>query len=333
MKILISDYRDVLDRDLEYEIQLLKQHLNPEDIAIYPYESKELFMNEIVDTDVLLTAFLPIDKEIFEKANHLKCISINAIGYGNVEISEATKHGVGVCHVGEYCTTEVADHTMAFILALDRQLKHYGKEIEESYRWNYQSAEGMKRLDTKVLAIFGFGRIGQAVSKRAKAFGIKVIAVDPYISKEVDEEYGVTLVDKDYAIRHADIISNHMNDTEENKNYFSQEEFNKMKSSAVFINVGRGETVDEEALIYALDHRKIKGAALDVLKDEDVNLKEHPLVGRENVILTPHAAFYSDTSMEELQRVSCWNIIHYMKGDTEKVFRLINKEVVNKSNK
>ncbi|BCN31369.1 C-terminal binding protein [Anaeromicropila herbilytica] len=314
MNILISDYEDVLDRDLEYEKQLLLEHLPEAHIEVYSYINEEEFLEKIKDVDVLSTAFLPLNKKVLQSAKRLKCISVNATGYGNIDIQEARNLKIEVRTVKEYCTTEVAEHTMALLLSLVRNIKHYSNEIDRENIWKYQSVVNMKRLAGQTLAIFGFGRIGQAVTKKARAFDLKIIAVDPFTSKEIADELGVTLVDKEYALEHADIITNHMNQTLENKQYFSKEEFLKMKKQPLFINVGRGECVNEQDLLWALEKKHISGAALDVLKEENPELIDHPLTRRDNVILTPHAAFYSEQSMIDLQTRTCENIIDSVKG-------------------
>lgn len=331
MKILISDNEEELKRSLEYEkeilIQGLKKHnIDDLEICIYPYKNEDDLINKIKDYDVLLTAFIPITKKVLRAAKRLKCISVNATGYGNIDVDEASKRNVIVCNVKEYCTEEVAEHTMAIMLSLIRNLKHYWREVDNG-KWNYESASTVERISGKTLAIFGLGRIGQAVAKRAKAFDMNIIAVDPYLPKVIAEQLGVKLVSKDEALKHADIISNHMNQTDENKSYFSIEEFRKMENKPYFINVARGEAVDEEALDLAIKNRWIKGAALDVLKEEDPDLGNNPLLKYENVNITPHAAFYSQTSIKELQRISCENIIYCMTKQYSKVFGIVNRDV------
>ncbi|MGN0145131.1 MAG: NAD(P)-dependent oxidoreductase [Clostridium sp.] len=331
MKILISDYKDELKRDLNYEKKLLIQEFkkfNIDDVIIdvYPYENEEGFIEALKDADVLLTAFLPISTEVLDKAEKLKCISINATGYGIVDLHEASKRNIAVCNVKEYCTQEVAEHTMALMLAMTRRLKQYGSDVNNGI-WNYNIGR-IERLAGKTLAIFGLGRIGQAVAKRAQGFDLNVIAVDPYLPKEVAEKLNVKLVSKEEALKNADIISNHMNQTSENKSYFSIEEFKSMERRPYFLNVGRGECVDEDALREAMDKHLIRGAALDVLKDENPDLKNNPLLDYEDLYLTPHAAFYSETSMKELQRISCENIVYYMTKQYEKVFGIVNPDIL-----
>lgn len=330
MKILISDYPEELNRNLAYEKELFLHQLpiQESDIEIYPYKNESEFLEHVKDADALLTAFLPLGESVFSKCEKLKCIGINATGYGTVDMKAAEKYNIAVCPVLEYCTSEVAEHTLALMSALFRNLKTYMEKVEQEHIWSYQSAGPNQRMAGKTLAVFGLGRIGRAVAKRAQAFDMKVIGVDLYFPKEEAEKLGVTLVDKEYALKHADVITNHMNQTKENELYFSWTEFEKMKQKPFFLNVGRGSAVSEEALVHALDTGKIRGAALDVLKSEAPELEENPLLGRENVILTPHAAFYSETSMQELQRITCENIIFFFQGEYEKIQFLANPIVL-----
>ncbi len=314
MNILISDYKEELEQVKESELTLLRDSLPEAVITVLPYEEKQRskFIEAISQADALLTAFLPIDEEIIGKAQKLKVISVMASGYNNIDIKAAKDKKVGICYVSGYCTNEVADHTMALLLALHRNLKHYEKDLEERGIWQYSTIEGGERLSDMTMAIYGFGKIGRAVAGRAGAFGLKVIVKDPF-SADIES------VTDSYIMEHAHIISNHMAATEENKGYFNREFFQGLKKKPIFLNLGRGITVDEEALTEALEKGYIRGAGLDVLKEEPPVLTGHPLLHRENVILTPHSAFYSDTSMKELRYRACLNLINYLSGNYSEI--------------
>ena len=325
MKVVICDYKDVLDRELEYEKDIIKNGIKDVDISVYEYKGdNEEFIKEIEDADAILTAFLDIDKDVINKCKNLKCISINAVGYDTVDLEAARKNNVTVCAIEEYCTQEVAEHTLALILSLNRGIKHYINDIDNKNVWKYQSITGLRRLEGQTLGVYGFGRIGRAVAKRAQGFGINVVAVDPYVSQEFADKYGVKIVDSNYINENADIISNHMNQNNSNNNFFNLEEFKKMKKNPIFINVGRGSCVNEKDLLIALERNYIRGAGLDVLEAENPDIKNNKLVKRENVIITPHAAFYSETSMRELQRISCENIVNFFNNNIEGIKRIVS---------
>lgn len=325
MKIVISDYPDSMMSTHDLEEQILKKGLPGCEVVVYPYTGdKADLLRVLSDATAILTAFLPIDHEVMEAAPQLKCISLNATGYDNVDLPEATRRGIGVFPVGEYCTEDVAEHTIAVMLSLAKNIKHYSADIDTRYLWKYDSAQPMQRIEEMTLGIFGFGKIGRCVAKKARGLGMKVIACDPYIDPAIAREAGVQLVDADGIYKLSDVISSHMNGNETNCRVFCKQAFDKMLGKPIFINMGRGTSVVEEDLVAALDAGLVRAAAADVLADETPDLKSHPLVGRENVIITPHAAFYTTTSIVRLQQVSCDNIVYYLKGEREKVFKLVN---------
>lgn len=326
MKILISDYMTTLRRNVSYEINYLKKLIPEADIEIYEYndEKKHEFIEKLKESDGLITAFIKLDSDILCQVNHrLKCISVNATGYNNVDLKAAMYHHIHVSHVYEYCTKEVAEHTIAVLMSLSRMLKHYQYDIEKRKVWSYTTTKDVHRVEGSTLAIFGFGKIGQAVSVRAIALGMHVIAVDPFLPEEIAKNKGVELVSADEALERADYISNHMNQSVDNKKYFSRQLFEKMKRNPVFLNMARGEAVDEEALKWALDNKKIRGVALDMLTTENPDLEENTLLHRDNVVITPHSAFYSAESLKELQQISCENIVNMLCGKNDNVQKLL----------
>ena len=154
---------------------------------------------------------------------------------------------------------------------------------------------------------------------------MQVIAMDIADKKEEAEKLGVEMVTAEEIYERADVISNHMNLGAGNRDYFTIREFRRMKRHPIFLNMARGVSINEEDLAQALDEGILRGAGLDVLSDETPKLEGHPLVNRRNLILTPHAAFFSKEAFEDMQRISCENIVHFVKGEKENVFRLVNE--------
>ncbi|GGE25112.1 NAD(P)-dependent oxidoreductase [Streptococcus himalayensis] len=324
MKIVITDYPDSMMPNHDYEIQMLKQGLGENtNIVIYEYkDNREEFYQVIKDADAILTAFTPIDAQAIRHAEKLKVISINATGYDNVDLQAANQRKIGVCPVGEYCTKDVAEFTISMMMILVKNIKYYQYDIEKHYQWRYNCTEPNQRLSDMTLGICGLGKIGKMVAKKALGLDMKVIACDPFI--EPPSDLNVKLVSKEELFEQADIITNNMNLNETNYNYFDLTAFKQMKKQPYFINMGRGACVVEHELVTALDLGLLKGAALDVLKDETPTLKSHPLIGRENVHISPHAAFYSTSSLKDLQRISTENIVNYLNGYKDKVFKLVS---------
>lgn len=297
MKIVIADYAGSMMPSHELEKQVLSAGLPDCQICTYPYHDDQRadFLQLVHDADALLTAFIKIDEEVLAAAPRLKVVSINATGYDNVDLAAA------------------------------RNLKAYLTDVDVHQQWRYDYAQPNRRLSNLTLGIFGLGKIGRAVATRAATLGMRVLAVDPFISQKNYAKVAdqVQLVSTATLFQQADIISNHMNLNDSNYRFFTADRFKQMVKHPYFINMARGAEVDEPALVAALDNGQLKGAALDVLATEFPDLATNPLVGRENVLVTPHAAFYSSDSLTALQRISCQNIVEYLTGHPEKVFKLV----------
>ena len=311
----------------ELEKRVLTTGLPGCEVTVFPYQNDKRadFLQAIHNADALLTAFIKVGEDVFSAAPQLKIVSINATGYDNVDLTAAKRHGVAVCPVGEYCTEDVAEFTITTMLALVRNLKAYLTDVDQRHEWQYDYAQPNCRLSNMTLGIFGLGKIGRSVTKKAAALGMTVLANDPFISKENYAKVAnqVKLVTANELLTKADVVTNHMNLNESNHNFFTKERFAMMTKHPYFINMARGAEVNEPDLIKALDSAQIKGAALDVLASEFPNLAKNPLVGRENVLVTPHTAFYSTDSLTALQKISCQNIVYYLTGQPEKVFKLV----------
>ena len=326
MKVLIADLPKAQNRNINYEIGLLKAEFPDVETVVYNYDGakKDEFKALLKDADALLTALIPMDADMLAHAEKLRILSLTSTGYNFVDLDCATQKGIAVAAIGEYCTNEVADHAMALLLALNRKLKTYTDLIDSQKKWLYKEAAPIHSLDGQTLGIFGLGKIGRALAKRAQAFGMTVIAHDPYLPPPVAESIHVKLVSAKDIMEQSDVISNHMIQTPEVYNFFCDDFFNGLKKAPIFLNVARGDSVDEDALLRALESGKISAAGLDVFKDENPDLTHCPFVGRDNVIITPHAAFYSAESYLRMQNISVGNIIHYLKKEYQQVNRIVN---------
>ena len=314
LKVLISDYPNVLaERDLSIEVNLLKELLPADsEISVYPYVNEGEFIERMSGVDVLLTAFLPLGETVLENFPDLKGIAVNATGINTIDLDYAEKLGIAVRNLGAYSTEDVANHAISLLLALNQKLFLHRKYIDAGF-WNYQKVGEVRRLSSQTLAIFGLGRIGQAVAKRAQSFGMRVIAYDPFLPEEVADELGVKLVSVETIQAQADVVSLHLFANSANEHFFNRAFFKGLKKPILFINVARGSLVDELALLEALDEGKVIGAGLDVLESENPDLLSSPFVGRDNVLLTPHAAFYSQESLYTLQTQTVKNAVAILK--------------------
>ncbi len=183
--------------------------------------------------------------------------------------------------------------------------------------------QGLRRLAGLTLGIVGFGRIGQAVCRRARGFGLAVLAADPRVDAAEVRRHGAEPAGLDDLLARSDIVTLHCNLEAGSRSLLDRRAFAKMKKKPLLINVARGALVVEADLAEALDQGLLRGAALDVLANDSPDLGHHPLIGRDNVLLTPHVAFYSETALEDLQRISAANVTAFLEGRPEAVFRLV----------
>ena len=326
MKIVICDYRADLARDLAYEETLLKNALPGVEIVVYEYrDDKADLIRTVADADAVINTYVQFDREVFAGAKKLRCIALNAVGYNMVDVAAATEHGVWVCPAAEYCTTEVAEHALALIFALGRGLRKYIDDVEH-HIWNYMGAGEIERISGKTIAIFGFGKIGKAMAEKCQALGLRVLVVSQSLTEEKAAALGVKKVDWGYAFEHADILSNHMALKPETHAYFNREKFERAQRRPFFINTGRGDSVVEDDLVDALDRGLLRGAGLDVLSSENVDFSKLKLLGRDNVIITPHAGFYSVQAARDLQDISCAAVIGALTGRPERISKIVNQK-------
>jgi D-3-phosphoglycerate dehydrogenase len=228
-----------------------------------------------------------------------KIITATGGGYNHVDVSAATRQGIMVTYVPGYCVEEVSDHVLGFILALNHWF-FICQEMTRKGRWNALEIGPFRRLQTQVLGVVGFGRIGKAVARKAKCLGLAVKVYDPYIPESDIKAQGVECVPFDELVSTADYISLHVLLTKETYHLFNAKVFDSMKPAAYLINTCRGDVVDELALIHALKTKKIAGAGLDVLAKEPPD-PQNPLLFMPNVIVTPHSAFISQEAMMEIE--------------------------------
>jgi D-3-phosphoglycerate dehydrogenase len=221
-------------------------------------------------------------------------------GLDNVAVDAAKARGIAVRNVVDYCTEEVANHALAMLLALHRGFPAFDRRIREGI-WNLDPIAQTPRLSGLVLGIVGGGRIGHALGTRAEALGLRVSVYDPYVAElPAGWRRAERLAD---LLGEADFVSLHLPLSEATRHVLSRQEFGQMKRGAFLINVARGGLVDSEALVEALESGQIAGAGLDVFEEEPLPAS-HPLCRRHDVILTPHAAWYSVHARQDLQRLA-----------------------------
>jgi D-3-phosphoglycerate dehydrogenase len=250
----------------------------------------EEFASAARDADALYAKGRRITKRIIDGLERCRVIALGSVGVDSVDVAAATARGIPVTNVPDTFIEEVADHTMMLILATYRRLVTMDRFVRDG-RWT----EGRPllsqypRLMGQTLGFIAFGHVARAVATRAQAFGLHLLAYDPYIEELIMPRYGVEPVGLTELLQRADIVSMHAPSTPEAHHMLKEHHFRSMKPEAIFVNTGRGPTVDEPALIRALQEGWIAAAGLDVLEQEPAN-PANPLLKLENVILTPHVA-------------------------------------------
>jgi D-3-phosphoglycerate dehydrogenase len=265
-------------------VELLRSHGFTVDIGT-DWTQEELEQRIGDYEGLLIRSATKVDADLLAKATNLRAVGRAGVGVDNVDVPAATKRGVVVANAPESNVVTAAEHTLALLLALARNIPQAHASLVEG-RWERSKYSGVELMD-KTLGIIGFGRIGQLVAQRAQGFGMRVVAFDPFVGAERYRELAVEKGDTpDDVYAAADFITIHLPKTPDTANWLNAEAFAKMRDGVRVLNVARGGLVDEAALKDALDSGKVAGAALDVFPAEPTT--EHPLFGYPNVVVTPH---------------------------------------------
>src|SRR5215216_1610550 len=265
------------------------------------------------DADAVLVTYAKLPGELLRQLKRCKAIGRFGLGVDNIDVPAAKEMGITVTYVPDYCLQEVSDHAMALLLALARKIP-LSNTLVQAGRWEMPAVVPIHRLHGRTLGAIGFGNIPRQLAPKAKAFGLRVITHDPYVSKDVLKVFDVENVSFDQLLQSSDFISVHAPATPATHGLFNAEAFAKMKKGALIINTARGPLIDETALVAALDSGHLGGAALDVLASEPPP-KDSPLIGRDNVILSPHTAFYSVEALDELQTKCASDVARVLSGE------------------
>lgn len=325
MKIVLAEVPYTKDRDISVEKSCCPEGAELA-IAVYDEhsENNEAFYKEIEDADIIINGYVYFGKKEIDAMKHCKVISFQSTGYNEADLEYAASKGIAVCSILDYCTQETAENAMTLMLNLQRAIRQYDRSVQQDKVWDYGVVQHLRRIEGQVMGIAGLGRIGQSVAKKAQGFDMPVIAYDPYLPPEIAEKLGVKLVDFDTLLAESDVISIHMNLTEENYHMFNKETFKKCKKQPIIVNEGRGALISDDDLLWALDEGLVRGAALDMLESENPDLNTCKLLGRDDVLLTPHSGYFSDTSNYLVAKLSMDNALYYYNGEYDKVKSIRN---------
>ncbi len=277
------------------------------------------------DADALFNLYTKLDGDILKRLPRLKVIVRYGVGVDTVDLEAATQLGIYVANVPDYGVDEVSTHALSLLLGLARKTCLYDRKVRGG-TWDVKLGKPIRRLIGQKVGLVGFGRIPKLLTPKLQVLGFEVLACDPYVSADAMRAVGVRPCDSLAGMAsEVDYLSVHVPLGRDTRHLISAEVLQVMKRSAYLINTSRGATVDEMALIRALTEGEIAGAALDVMEQEPP-APDNPLLWMDNVILTPHAAYYSEEAFVDLRKKAAQQICEVLRGGVPE--NLVNKEVL-----
>jgi D-3-phosphoglycerate dehydrogenase len=295
MKIVITDHG--FD-DLSFEEKVVA----PTGASLVAAQTKDpaRLAEAVADADAVITQYAPVNADVIAAMRRARVIVRYGIGVDSVDLAAARNHGIPVCNVPDYCIDEVADHTLAFILALTRQVAPQSRLVHDGV-WKFSGRPAdFRTLAGMTCGVVGFGRIGRGVVRRLVAFGGRVLVSDPVATPEAVAALGAQAAPLPTLLTESDLITLHCPSLPETKGLINAATLAAAKPGLLVVNLSRGDLVDPAALVAALDSGKVAGAALDVFAPEPIPAG-HPILGRDNVILAPHIASVSAAAVERLR--------------------------------
>jgi len=308
----MAKFKVVLTDNIFTDLNMERNMLSDVDAEFIEVKDPAMLKEECKDADAVVNTYLEMNEEIISSMEKCRLIIRNGIGVNTIDVDACNAKGIMVANIPAYCIDEVATHTFALLLNLARKITLLNNSVKKGI-WDVNNAIPLYSLQENILGLVGFGRIPHLVNDRAKPFGFKVITYDPYVTKEMAQEAGVRKVELDELLMESDYISIHCPLTPQTKGMFNRETFKKMKNTAVIINAARGPIINEPDLVDALNKGQLAGAGLDVLEKDEVDI-DNPLLRMDNVIITPHAAWYSEESMIRRRVQTIESVISVLQG-------------------
>jgi D-3-phosphoglycerate dehydrogenase / 2-oxoglutarate reductase len=263
--------------------------------------------------DALLVQDTPIDAAFIARLTRCRVLGLYGVGVDNADVGAAVRQGMAVVHVPDYGTEEVADHAFCLLLACARGLAPLAATLRAG-AWDYgTAARPLRRIRGRTLGIVGLGRIGRRLAAKARALELRVLGTDPVVGPTEAAAAGIEWRPLPDLLAESDFVSLHAPLVPATERLIGRAELARLRPGSYLINVARGGLVDEEALLDALDRRHLAGAGLDVLTIEPAS-PGHPLIGHPRVVMTPHAAWYSEEAMHDLKRLLAEDVLRVLQG-------------------
>jgi D-3-phosphoglycerate dehydrogenase len=267
----------------------------------------------VADADHILTVFAPVTAAVVAAMQKARLIVRYGVGVDNIDLEAARARGIPVCNVPDYCMDEVADHTLALILAVTRRVVINCNQVRAG-RWKLTAPAAMRTLCDLTVGVIGLGRIGREVVRRLQGFRCRVLAHDPALTPDEIRSRGGEPAGFDDVLRQSDLLTLHCPATAQTRHLINREAFTRMKPGAILINVARGALVDTAALVEALEQGRLAAAGLDVF-DPEPPPADSPLLRLENVVISPHAAAVSPKAIAKLRATAAGIVARAIRGE------------------
>jgi D-3-phosphoglycerate dehydrogenase len=263
---------------------------------------------------LIVDAYTPVTADVLAAGDSLRVVGRAGIGVDNIDLEAAAEHGVTVLNVPHYCLEEVSTHALALLLACVRGVPKHDRAVKAG-DWDWRTHRPVGRMAGRTLGLVGFGSIARRLAAKLRTFGLELVAADPYVEAARMADYGVEKVAFGALLDRSDYVSVHAPLSADTRGLLSTPEFGRLADHAVVVNTARGPVIDEDALVEALEAGEIAGAGLDVLESEPPE-PDSPLLEREDVVLTPHSAWYSEESRADVSAGVAEGVAAALRGET-----------------
>jgi D-3-phosphoglycerate dehydrogenase len=285
-----------------------------ERVEVLEGKTKEAVIEAVRGADgMIVDSVTPVTARVLQASQTLEVVGRAGIGVDNVDLEAAIEQGITVVHVPDYCLDEVSTHALSLLLACVRNVPLHDRRVEAGV-WDWQEGRPLRRIRGRTLGLAGFGGIARRLAAKLRAFGLEIVAYDPNVKATEMDHFGVEKVAFGELLDRLDYLSIHVPLYGESRGMFSAGEFERMTDDAIVVNTARGPVVDEAALLEALESGEIARAGLDVLESEPP-APENPLLAREDVVVTPHTAWYSEESRRDLSRGVASDVAAVINGE------------------
>lgn len=323
MKAIVADKNSA--DGLDYSIQKKIFEENGIEFVLEDCQTEDEIIEKCQDADALLVIYRKITPRIMDALKNCKVILRYGIGYDVIDVDAATERGIKVCNSPLHCLDEVATHTVAMILAMERQLVFFNDLVKQG-KWLANAGFKPHRLSTQTLGFVGFGNIARRAAEFAKGFGFHMIAYDPFLDAEKMEAHGVEKVSFDQLLEQADVISIHTPLLDSTYHLINRESISRMKDNVMIVNTSRGPIIAIDDLVQAVKSGKVRAAALDVVEGEPIVEPGHPLFETGRIICSPHAAYNSVEAEAQMMEVLAQTAVDVLNGKNP--MNIVNKKAL-----